>query len=143
MVAKYPASAKSTSLISQEGTGIPTAPYWKNSGVRIVERLRERPEPDASATADLLEELSPTGLAVTLAAVRRARELPDLRAALAQEYGLVLWFASTQPDLLEGIRAQLIDKDRSPKWRPATIAELAPDAAETALAYVPPTPLWS
>jgi hypothetical protein len=40
LVAKYPASAKSTSLISHEGTGIPTAPYWKNSGVRIVESLR-------------------------------------------------------------------------------------------------------
>ncbi|GAA1923705.1 enoyl-CoA hydratase/isomerase family protein [Microbacterium aoyamense] len=108
----------------------------------IVERLRARPEAEASATADLLEELSPTGLAVTLAAVRRARELPDLRAALAQEYGLVLWFAHTQPDLIEGIRAQLIDKDRSPKWRPASIADLAPDVAETALAYAPSAPLW-
>ena len=80
----------------------------------IVERLRARPEAEAAATADLLGELSPTALAVTLAAVRRARELPDLRAALAQEYGLVLWFATTQPDLVEGIRAQLVDKDRSP-----------------------------
>ncbi|WP_439590977.1 enoyl-CoA hydratase/isomerase family protein [Microbacterium sp.] len=108
----------------------------------IVERLRARPEAEASTTADLLEELSPTGLAVTLAAVRRARELPDLRAALAQEYGLVLWFAHTQPDLIEGIRAQLIDKDRSPTWRPASLAELPPDVADTALAYTPATPLW-
>ncbi|MET0812804.1 MAG: enoyl-CoA hydratase/isomerase family protein [Microbacterium sp.] len=116
--------------------------FAADSVAEIVDRLRSRPEPEASATADQLEELSPTGLAVTLAAVRRARQLPDLRAALAQEYGLVLWFAHTQPDLLEGIRAQLIDKDRSPKWRPATIAELAPDVADTALAFVPPTPLW-
>lgn len=109
----------------------------------IVERLRARPEAEASVAADTLAELSPTGLAVTLAAVRRARRLPDLRAALAQEYGLVLWFATTQPDLVEGIRAQLVDKDRSPKWQPATIAEMAPDAAASALAYVPTIPLWS
>jgi enoyl-CoA hydratase len=109
----------------------------------IVDRLRARPEAEAAATADLLAELSPTGLAVTLDAVRRARDLPDLRAALAQEYGLVLWFATTQPDLTEGIRAQLVDKDRSPRWRPATIAELAPDAAASAFAYEPTTPLWS
>ena len=109
----------------------------------IVERLRARPEAEASTTADLLEGLSPTGLAVTLAAVRRARDLPDLRADLAQEYGLVLWFAHTQPDLLEGIRAQLVDKDRSPKWKPATIGELAPDIATTALAFEPAVPLWS
>ena len=109
----------------------------------VVARLRARSEPEATATADLLAELSPTGLAVTLEAVRRARDLPDLRAALAQEYGLVLWFATTQPDLTEGIRAQLVDKDRSPRWRPATIAELAPDAAAPAFTYEPTTPLWS
>ena len=104
--------------------------------------LSERQRVEASATADLLGELSPTGLAVTLGGVRRARELPDLRAALAQEYGLVLWFATTQPDLVEGIRAQLVDKDRMPRWQPATLGELAPDAAASALAYQPNTPLW-
>ncbi|GAA3923172.1 3-hydroxyisobutyryl-CoA hydrolase [Microbacterium invictum] len=109
----------------------------------IIERLRARPEPDAAATASILEELSPTGLAVTLAAVRRARDLPDLRAALGQEYGLVLWFATSQPDLVEGIRAQLVDKDRSPKWQPAALADLPDDIGAQALGYVPPTPLWS
>ena len=108
----------------------------------IVERLRGRPEPEASATADLLGELSPTGLAVTLAAIRRARELPSLRDALDQEYGLVMWFATTQPDLAEGIRAQVIDKDRSPRWTPATLADLPRDVAASALAYRPAIPLW-
>ncbi|NLP83469.1 enoyl-CoA hydratase/isomerase family protein [Microbacterium sp. CFH 90308] len=117
----------------------------------IVERLRalsadrslsERQRDETRATADLLGELSPTGLAVTLASVRRSRELPGLRDALAQEYGLVMWFATTQPDLPEGIRAQVIDKDRSPRWTPATLAELDPDAAASALAFQPETPLW-
>lgn len=110
--------------------------------VGIIERLRARPEAKASATADLLEELSPTGLAVTLESVRRSRELPGLRDALEQEYGLVMWFATTQPDLPEGIRAQVIDKDRSPKWQPATLADLPADVAASALAYRPDTPLW-
>ena len=109
----------------------------------IVERLRARSEAEAAATADVLAELAPTALAVTLEAVRRARDLPSLRAALAQEYALVLWFATSQPDLVEGIRAQLVDKDRSPRWRPATIAELPRDAAASAFAYEPTTPLWS
>ena len=108
----------------------------------IIERLRERSEPDASAAADTLEELSPTALTVTLEAVRRARTLPNLRAALAQEYGLVLWFAATQPDLLEGVRAQLVDKDRSPRWAPASLADLAPDTLDHAFAHHPTTPLW-
>ncbi len=108
----------------------------------IVERLRARSEPEAAATADLLGELSPTGLAVTLAAVRSARELPGLRAALEQEYGLVMWFATTQPDLAEGIRAQVIDKDRDPHWSPATLADLPPELAASALSFRPSIPLW-
>ncbi len=55
----------------------------------------------------------------------------------------MLWFATTQPDLAEGIRAQLVDKDRSPRWQPATLAELAPDAAASAFSYRPATSLWA
>ena len=109
----------------------------------IVARLRARPEPEAAAAADVLGELSPTSLAVTLAAVRSARALPDLRAALAQEYGLVLWTATTQPDLVEGIRAQLVDKDRRPAWSPASITEVEDDLGDRALAWTPSAPLWS
>ncbi|MFV0374065.1 enoyl-CoA hydratase/isomerase family protein [Microbacterium sp.] len=108
----------------------------------VFARLRARPEPDARAAADTLLELSPTAMAVTLTAVRAARTLPDLRQALAQEYGLVMWFARTQPDLPEGIRAQLVDKDRSPSWRPAALADVAADLGRVALAVVPDPPLW-
>lgn len=104
--------------------------------------LSDRQRNDARAAADTLEELSPTGLAVTLAAVRRARELTGLRAALEQEYGLVMWFATTQPDLPEGIRAQVIDKDRAPRWQPATLADLSPEVAASALSHRPEIPLW-
>jgi len=109
----------------------------------IIARLRARPEPEASATADTLDELSPTSLVVTLAAVRAARALPGLRAALAQEYGLVLWIAATQPDLAEGIRAQLVDKDRSPRWQPAALADVDAGLADAALAHRPDPALWA
>jgi enoyl-CoA hydratase len=33
-------------------------------------------------------------------------------------------------DLVEGIRAQIIDKDRNPKWSPATLAEITPADVE-------------
>ncbi|WP_200847119.1 enoyl-CoA hydratase/isomerase family protein [Microbacterium sp. 18062] len=108
----------------------------------IIDRLRVRPEPDAADAADLLVTLSPTALTVALAAVRRARELSDLRSVLAQEYGLVLWFAQTQPDLLEGIRAQLVDKDRSPRWQPASLGEVPPNTVHEALTFRPNPPLW-
>jgi enoyl-CoA hydratase len=108
----------------------------------IVARLRGRAESEAQAAADTLETLSPTGLAATLGAVRRARGLPDLPSALAQEYSVVMWFATSQPDLVEGIRAQLVDKDRTPRWNPPAIADVGPEVAASALAYRPSVPLW-
>ena len=108
----------------------------------IIERLQAQGTTDAAATADLLEGLAPTGLTVTLDAVREARDLPGLRAALEGEYRRVMWFVNEHPDLVEGIRAQIVDKDRNPKWDPATLAELAPDAGAPARAYVPQPALF-
>ncbi|MCX6502563.1 MAG: enoyl-CoA hydratase/isomerase family protein [Microbacterium sp.] len=108
----------------------------------ILARLDAREEPDAAAAAATLRALSPTALTVNLEAVRRARALPGLRAALEQEYALVDWFAHTQPDLLEGIRAQLVDKDRSPRWQPAALDDVGADVVDAAFAHVPTAPLW-
>lgn len=99
--------------------------------------------PTPADTADLLESLAPTALVVTLDAVREARAMESVRDALAGEYRRVLWFVHHHPDLVEGIRAQLVDKDRDPHWDPQTLADLAPDAGADARDYVPPIPLWS
>ncbi|HET9889594.1 MAG TPA: enoyl-CoA hydratase/isomerase family protein, partial [Mycobacterium sp.] len=39
-------------------------------------------------------------------------------------------------DLVEGIRAQLIDKDRNPKWSPAQLSAVTPADVETYFAPV-------
>ncbi|OLT50915.1 enoyl-CoA hydratase/isomerase family protein [Cellulosimicrobium sp. CUA-896] len=119
--------------------------YAGDTVPEIVARLREAArsgDAAAGAEADELETLSPTALTVTLAAVRRARGLPDLRAGLTQEYGLVSWFVDTQPDLVEGIRAQVVDKDRAPAWDPPRLADVDPELGARALGYVPGEPLW-
>ncbi|MBR7825539.1 enoyl-CoA hydratase/isomerase family protein [Actinospica sp. MGRD01-02] len=101
--------------------------YAADTVEEIVARLRQHPDPAANATAATILTKSPTALKVTLAAVRRARELPDLRAVLEQEF-LVSCSGLTEPDLAEGIRAQVVDKDRDPHWVPAALAEV-PDSA--------------
>lgn len=95
----------------------------------------------AAAAADELEALSPTALTVTLESVRRARTLPTLEAALEQEFRLVSWFIE-QHDLREGIRAQVIDKDRSPKWSPGTLEGVDPGLAAHVIEAQVHDPVW-
>ena len=58
--------------------------------------------------------------------IRRVRAAPDdIRYALGQEYRFTAR-SMEQGDFLEGIRAAIIDKDRTPRWRHASIAEVKP-----------------
>ncbi|MFF0160624.1 enoyl-CoA hydratase/isomerase family protein [Streptomyces sp. NPDC005263] len=97
--------------------------YAADTVEEIVHRLLDQGDPAAKETAQTLLSKSPTALKVTLAAVRRARRLGTLERVLEQEYR-VSCAALTTPDLVEGIRAQVIDKDRAPRWSPTTLAEV-------------------
>jgi enoyl-CoA hydratase len=87
----------------------------------IVAALRSHDEGPAHDAADLISTRSPIALAVTLASVRRAAGYTTLEEALIAEYR-VSCAAVRSHDLVEGIRAQVVDKDRNPKWSPASLA---------------------
>ncbi|MGW7272797.1 enoyl-CoA hydratase/isomerase family protein [Streptomyces sp. NPDC054864] len=89
----------------------------------IVDRLYTSGDQAAKETAETILSKSPTSLKVTLAALRRARALTSLEQVLDQEYR-VSAAAITAPDLVEGIRAQVVDKDRDPHWSPAELAQV-------------------
>ncbi|MEE1769500.1 enoyl-CoA hydratase/isomerase family protein [Streptomyces sp. JV185] len=97
--------------------------YRADSVEDIVDRLDSTGVPAAKQAAATILSKSPTALKVTLSALRRARGLGSLEAVLDQEYRTSC-AAFTGPDLVEGVRAQIIDKDRNPQWRPATLAEV-------------------
>ena len=104
--------------------------------------IRQQPAavPPAPITnaLDLMERNSPLSMACTLQIVRSVRADPTIHTALTHEFRYT--FRSQQgSDLLEGIRAAIIDRDRSPKWRhtswdvpaddiAALTAPLGPDA---------------
>jgi enoyl-CoA hydratase len=101
------------------------AAYAGDDPVAILQRLTESEEPGARAAAAAIRMKSPTSVAVTLAALRRAAALPSLEAALDQDLRVALRF-TRGTEVIEGIRAQVIDKDRAPRWSPATLAEVDP-----------------
>ncbi|WP_062205550.1 enoyl-CoA hydratase/isomerase family protein [Streptomyces sp. NBRC 109706] len=108
--------------------------YAADSVEEIVERLTATPGEGPGRAAATLATRSPTALKVTLAALRGARRLGTLEAVLVQEYRTSCHCLETA-DLVEGIRAQVIDKDRQPRWDPATLAEVTP--AEVAGFFAP------
>ena len=101
--------------------------YSADDAEEIVRRLRAAGG-EAAAAADTIEAKSPTSVKVTLASLRRSRGL-TLDEVLVEEYRVGLHCLSG-PDFREGIRAQVVDKDRNPRWRPATLHEVRPEDVE-------------
>jgi enoyl-CoA hydratase len=84
-----------------------------------------------------LTEKSPLALKVTLAALRQARALPSLEAALDVEYRLCTRLFE-RGEFPEGVRALIVDKDKSPKWNPSRIEEVTPGMVAELLSPFPP-----
>ncbi|MGW4164176.1 enoyl-CoA hydratase/isomerase family protein [Streptomyces sp. NPDC004788] len=107
--------------------------YAEADGIDTVEavvgRLTDSGVPEAKETATVLLTRSPTALKATLKALRRARAQGTLEAVLNTEFRLSC-AALASPDLVEGIRAQVVDKDRDPHWSPATLAEVTEQDTE-------------
>lgn len=90
--------------------------YPGDDAAEIVGRLAEHAHPRARETAALLRTRSPLSVCVTLEAVRRARRMPTLPPLIDQELSLAEALV-TGPDFAEGVRAQIVDKDCTPRWQ--------------------------
>ena len=90
----------------------------------IIAALRAHDAAPANEAGNLIASRSPIALAVTLESVRRAANIGSLNEVLVQEYR-VSCAGLASHDFVEGIRAQVIDKDRDPKWMPSTLAAVS------------------
>ncbi|WP_017793772.1 enoyl-CoA hydratase/isomerase family protein [Leucobacter salsicius] len=82
----------------------------------------------AGRTAATIREMCPTSVAVTLAQIARTRAFDFTLAEVLVDDLRVLGRLAPRPDFTEGVRAQVIDKDRNPVWQPETLELL--DEAE-------------
>lgn len=80
----------------------------------------------AIKTRDAMLSKSPTALKVSLEQIRRGRDMKTMAEVMTMEYRLSQWFV-VKSDFFEGIRALLVDKDKSPRWNPPTLDGVSAD----------------
>jgi len=98
--------------------------------VASLEREDRAPFRDwAQRTLAELARRSATMLKVTFDELRRGASMP-LGDCFRMERALIER-CFTHGDMLEGIRALLVDKDNRPRWNPATLAEVTPALVES------------
>ncbi len=102
-----------------------------DSILEVAEKLK-RSESDGSRSLPWSLEAfwagSPTSAALIFEQLKRGVQL-SLRECFDQELNLALEFCR-RTEFLEGVRAQLIDKDKKPQWHPARLSDVDPRAIE-------------
>ena len=97
------------------------ASLFAASSVQAVLERRARDGSDFARTAaDAIRANAPTSLKLAFQLLRRGAGL-TLPQCLQQEYDAAVQLFA-RPDLAEGVRAAVIDKDRNPQWQPAALA---------------------
>ncbi|MDI3329362.1 MAG: enoyl-CoA hydratase/isomerase family protein [Micrococcus sp.] len=97
--------------------------YAAATAEEIVSALEAAGDPAAAEAAAQIRAKSPTSVKVTLELVRRAARMASVHEVLDQDRR-VAYHLIRSDDMSEGIRAQLVDKDRNPRWNPASLDEV-------------------
>ena len=93
--------------------------HFRGAGIGdVVRSLRSDDGETAAEALKLLSRQSPLAIACAYEAIGRVRGLPGIRAALEMEYRYT-YRSMEYGDFIEGIRAAIIEKDRTPAWRHA------------------------
>ena len=113
-----------------EGGSLPSQVECFNgaSVADILKALQTDGSDWALQQAKLISRKSPMAMATTLEALKRGANL-TFRDAMTMELDLSLNFLTIQ-DFYEGIRAQLIDKDRNPKWSHENVGHVTDEQVE-------------
>jgi len=98
----------------------------------IMDRLEHSETPQARQAGETIRMRCPMSVAVTLEALRRA-EAMTLDEVFAQDLCLGRFFCRW-PDFVEGVRAQLVDKDHCPRWVHPRVEDVSPAVVHSVFA---------
>ena len=99
--------------------------FAADSVAAILDNLAAEGTDWAKETRATLLEKSPTSLKITFRQLTQYNDL-DFEAAMEVEYRMAIR-CNLSHEFYEGIRAQIIDKDRQPKWQPARLEDVGED----------------
>jgi enoyl-CoA hydratase/carnithine racemase len=107
----------------------------------VFASLQEAAKTDAFAAETLatMRARSPTSMAVAFRQIETGRGL-SMAECMNMEFRILNRMLAGH-DFYEGIRAALVDKDRKPKWSPATLDAVDPAAIEAYFAPLGPREL--
>lgn len=97
--------------------------YAGHDPAEIVHRLEAHEAEGAQRAASLIRQRSPLSVAVTLEGLRRAATMSTVREVLDEDLTMADHLV-TRGDFAEGVRAQLVDKDRTPHWTHARLEDV-------------------
>ena len=96
----------------------------------------------ALAQLATLRTKSPQSLKVTLRQLRTGATLPSFAETMAMEYRLGGRIVPSH-DFQEGVRAVVVDKDNTPNWSPANLADVADVQIDAFFAPLPADEEWT
>ncbi|PJI91560.1 enoyl-CoA hydratase/carnithine racemase [Yoonia maricola] len=108
----------------------------------ICRALPDRPCPAITHVRKLMAYNAPLAMAVTVKIIQAARDTPGIKKALDREFRYT-YRCITQGDFIEGIRAAIIDRDRTPRWQHSSwdhvpnedVAQMTRDLGQDALQW--------
>jgi len=122
-------------------------PSWLDAAADAIDGFGQAPDPGeylarlqacdaewASAAAASMLAASPTSLAIAFRQLTRGRDL-GFDDAIRQEFRLACSLLLGS-EFHEGIRALVVDKDRSPRWQPAVLTQIPQDLLDRLFAGV-------
>lgn len=118
------------------------AAFSAASAEEILHRLDEAGSDWCRRTAETIRSRSPTSVKVAYQALRDGRACARFEDCMAMEYRVACRLA-LQPDFLEGIRAQIIDKDGKPRWSPPRLEQVREEDVAALFAPLPEGELFS
>ncbi len=103
--------------------------FGYNTMEEICHALKQDGSDWANKQLETLKQMSPSSMKVTLEQILRGAHM-SLQDVLQMEYR-ISQHTMQEPDFVEGVRAVLVDKDKKPTWKPATLEDVSSDKVES------------